>query len=116
MELSFCKLKAKEVINICDGRNLGNMTDMIIDSCCGKILGIIVPANKSFFHLFKSNNDIFIPYNHICKIGSDIILVDIITNNNSECYNIDICKINTQSLNDNKKLNIQSILSDINKK
>ena len=77
MEMTFCDLKNKDVINICDGRNLGNMTDLVFDTCCGKITGIIVPASKGFFNFFKANNDLFIPYNRICKIGRDIILVDI---------------------------------------
>lgn len=83
MEISYCSLKSKDVINISDGRNLGNITDMIFDTCCGCILGIVVPSSKNFFHLFKSNNDLFIPYNRICKIGQDIILVDIIMQNNN---------------------------------
>ena len=73
MDISFCKLKTKEVVNICDGRNLGNIIDMVMDSCTGKIIGIVVPCDKKFFSIFKSNNEIFIPYNRICKIGQDIL-------------------------------------------
>ena len=32
---------------------------------------------KQMFNFFKSNNDIFIPYNRIRKIGTDIILVEL---------------------------------------
>ena len=95
MDLTFCNLRNKDVINICDGKNLGNITDMVIDSCCGKISGIIVPANKCFFNFFKSNNDIFIPYNRICKIGKDIILVDIIMHDNDVYNNNVYCQNNT---------------------
>ena len=89
MEISFCTLKNKDVVNMCDGKNLGNINDIIIDTCCGKVLGIVVPCNKSFFSFFKSNNELFIPYNRICKIGKDIILVDIIMHNN--CDNTNLC-------------------------
>ena len=54
MDISFSSLRCKDVINVCDGKNLGNITDIIIDTCCGRILGIIVPNNKSFFSFFKS--------------------------------------------------------------
>ena len=81
MEISYCTLKQKEVVNISDGKNFGNPTDLIIDINCGKILGIIVPSCKNFFNIFKNNNDIYIPYNRVCKIGKDIILVDIYLNN-----------------------------------
>lgn len=87
MEISFCSLRCKDVINACDGKNLGNINDIIFDSCTGRLMGIVVPINKSFFGLFKSNNDLFIPYNRICKIGKDIILVDIIMHNNCNTTN-----------------------------
>lgn len=77
MELSFCDLRAKEVINICDGKRLGNIIDLIFDSCTSRVIGIVVPCEKSFFSFFKSNQDIFIPYNRIRKIGRDVILVEL---------------------------------------
>lgn len=117
MEISFCNLRCKDVINVCDGKNLGNITDMLIDTCCGRVLGIVVPCNKNFFSLFKSNNDIFIPYNRICKIGKDIILVDIIMQATCDEHN-SICTCRTQN-NQNidninmQKLNIQTKFNDI---
>ena len=77
MELSFCELRAKEVVNICDGKKMGNIIDLVFDCSCARITGLVVPAEKSFLNFFKSNNDIFIPYNCIRKIGTDIILVEL---------------------------------------
>lgn len=77
MEITFCDLRAKEVINICDGKRLGNIIDLTFDSCTTKITGIIVPGEKSFFSFLKSNPDIFIPFYKICKIGKDVILVEL---------------------------------------
>jgi YlmC/YmxH family sporulation protein len=77
MDLSFCELRAKEVVNICDGKKMGNIIDLIFDSTCAQITGIVVPAEKSFLNIFKAPNDIFIPYNRIKKIGTDIILVEL---------------------------------------
>lgn len=115
MELSFCKLRGKDVVNICDGKNLGNITDIIFDCSCGRIIGLVIPAQKNFFSFFKSNNDIFIPYNRICKIGKDIILVDIIMQQNCECetnncFHDCTCRVQEQP----KNINIQSMLDDIN--
>ncbi len=80
MEVTFCELRAKEVVNIYDGRCLGNITDIVIDTSCARVLGIIVPKERKMFNLFKANSDFFIPYNRICKIGQDIILVELTTN------------------------------------
>lgn len=90
MNISFCELKKKDVINLCDGSNLGNIYDISIDTCTGEILGIILPTGKGFFSIFKSSNDLFIPYSRICKIGKDIILVDIIMQENHQ-QNISCC-------------------------
>ena len=100
METSFCSLKSKCVINVSDGKNLGNITDIIIDIYTGKILAIIVPSTtKSFLNIFKSTNNIIIPYNHICKIGEDTILVDIIMQTNS----VKTLSVNEKENNDNNK-------------
>ena len=77
MEITFCDLRAKEVINICDGKRLGNIIDMVFDSCTTRVTGIVVPGEKSFFSFFKNNPDIFIPFCKICKIGKDVILVEL---------------------------------------
>ena len=89
MEITFCDLRAKEVINICDGKRLGNIIDLTFDSCTTKITGIIVPGEKSFFSFFKSNPDIFIPFYKICKIGKDVILVELNPVNTQNVKNLD---------------------------
>ena len=77
MELSFCELRAKEVINVCDGKRLGNIIDMVFNSRTGVVTGIVVPFGRGLFSILKSNQDIFIPYNRIIKIGRDVILVEL---------------------------------------
>lgn len=94
MEVTFCELRAKEVVNIYDGRCLGNITDIVIDTSCARVLGIIVPKERKMFSLFKANSDFFIPYNRICKIGQDIILVELTSN-----------QINALSVNQNEHKN-----------
>ena len=77
MEITFCDLRAKEVVNICDGKRLGNIIDIVFDSCCARITGIVVPGERNFFCFFKNCVDIFIPFNKIRKIGRDVILVEL---------------------------------------
>ncbi|MBR4745300.1 MAG: YlmC/YmxH family sporulation protein [Clostridia bacterium] len=77
MEISFCELRIKEVVNVCDGKRLGNIVDLVFDTSCARVTGIVVPGERTFLNLFKSNNDIFIPYNRIRKIGKDVILVEL---------------------------------------
>ncbi len=77
MELSFCELRAKEVVNICDGKRLGNIIDLTFSSRTGEVSGIVVPYGKGLFSILKNNQDIFIPFSRIVKIGKDVILVEL---------------------------------------
>lgn len=76
MNESLTDLTEKQVINVCDGRILGYAIDFKIDSCSGRLTAIILPGEGGFFG-FKKCTDIIIPWDKICKIGKDTIIVDI---------------------------------------
>lgn len=80
LETTFTELRNKEVINVLTGRLLGNICDMVFDLRRNSILGVVVPGSKSIFNFFKSCQEIFIPYSSICKIGEDVILVEVLEN------------------------------------
>lgn len=78
MESSFLELKSKQVVNTVDGKNLGHITDLVFDVACAKILGFVVPqCGTGFLGLFKGSKEIFIPYDCVCKIGIDTVLVEL---------------------------------------
>ena len=52
MEISFCDLKKKEVINIADGKRLGRTIDVVFAVPSGRVCGIVVPGDNNF-RLFK---------------------------------------------------------------
>ncbi len=81
VETSFLELRCKEVINVTDGKKLGRIIDIVFDLPTGKIKGFVVPVNQGGFGLFKTSQQLFVPYNQICKIGADIILVEIYAEN-----------------------------------
>ena len=74
---TFCELRRKEVINICDGARLGCICDLELDDCTGCISAIVVPGPTRMFGLLKSDEELVIPYCKIKKIGNDVILVEI---------------------------------------
>ena len=76
MDESLTSLTEKQVVNLCDGKILGNVIDFKIDVCCGRLTAIILPGESGFFG-FKKCTDIIIPWEKICKIGEDAIIVDI---------------------------------------
>ncbi|MBR2988624.1 MAG: YlmC/YmxH family sporulation protein [Clostridia bacterium] len=74
-EISFCQLRSKEVVNSADGKRMGKINDLIFSLQTGVIKGIVTPYSRN--GLFGKNQDIFIPWRCVKKIGEDVILVDI---------------------------------------
>ena len=74
MEMSFSELRTKEVVNTADGRNLGKVCDMVFCYPENKILGFVVPGQRSFA---SKRTDFFIELKNIVKIGDDVILVNV---------------------------------------
>ncbi|MBO2520534.1 MAG: YlmC/YmxH family sporulation protein [Firmicutes bacterium] len=69
-------LRMLDVVNIGDGRRLGNVYDLDLDVETGEILAIILPGEGGFLGLGR-RPDIEIPWNRIVRIGVDVILVDL---------------------------------------
>ena len=68
--------QTKDVINIVDGRKLGQVSDLELDLRQGRIDAIVVPSYTKFFGLFGGGGaDVVIPWRNIVKIGTDVVLV-----------------------------------------
>ena len=76
MDESLSSLSEKQVVNLCDGKILGYIIDYKADTCTGKLTAIVLPGESGFFGL-KKCMDIVIPWEKICRIGKDAIIVDI---------------------------------------
>lgn len=72
METGYCQLRQKEVINVKDGKKLGKVCDVIFTFPEGKVLGIVVPGGRGFFH-----PEMFIDLRNVIKIGVDTVLVEV---------------------------------------
>lgn len=77
----FTELHCKEVICVTDGRRLGFITDARVELPEGRICAIIVPCPCKF-PFGGRREDYVIPWRCICRIGPDIVLVDV---NPEEC-------------------------------
>ncbi len=69
-------LQDKTVININDGKNLGNIVDLEIDNN-GQIINFTSIPRRHIFRLFLSNKETIFKMTDIKKIGEDVILVEI---------------------------------------
>ena len=96
MESSFIELRCKEVINVLDGRRLGHIVDIVFDLDCARVLGFMLPEEKTGWNIFKNSSQLFLPYGCIIKIGEETILVEL----PSQC---DPCNPYILTQNDSKK-------------
>lgn len=67
--------QTKDVINIVDGKRLGQISDLELDLRAGRIEAIVVPGAGRVFGWFGGGADIVIPWKNIVKIGMDVVLV-----------------------------------------
>ena len=65
--MRICELRQKEVINTCTCRSLGCVCDV----------AIIVPGPAKICCFLGRDTEYIIPWECICQIGADIILVEI---------------------------------------
>ncbi len=69
------EFQIKDVVNVSDGKKLGNIGDIEINLSTGKIEAVIVTGNGKVLGFFGREEDIVIPWRNIIKIGQDVILV-----------------------------------------
>ncbi|MDF0725266.1 YlmC/YmxH family sporulation protein [Cytobacillus sp. S13-E01] len=69
------EFQTKEVVNVGDGRRLGNITDFDINLTSGKIDAIIISGPGKVLGFFGRDEPVTIPWRNIVKVGTDVILV-----------------------------------------
>lgn len=69
------EFQMKDIVNIADGRKLGNITDIEINLETGRIETLIISGSGKLLGFFGREEEMVIPWSHIMKIGEDVILV-----------------------------------------
>lgn len=75
MTVKISDFQSKDVINIVDGKKLGQISDLELDLRQGRIESIVVPNTGRLFGFFGGGTDVVIPWRNIVKIGMDVVLV-----------------------------------------
>ena len=73
---TFQELRRKEVINQRNGYRIGFVDDLEINTGSADLCALIIYGRGRFFGLFGRGDDYVIPWQNICLIGEDTILVD----------------------------------------
>ena len=69
-------LQSKVIVNINDGKKIGNIIDIDINKD-GLSSGIIVEKSKFIISRFSSSGEVVVKWDQIERIGEDVILVNI---------------------------------------
>lgn len=68
------ELQEKDIINMNNGKNLGKIIDVTVES--GKIYNFIIEPKRFFLNFFKRGEELSIRWDEIEKIGEDVILIN----------------------------------------
>ncbi len=68
-------LQKKDVINVSDGKKIGNIIDINIDDNDGKIESMVVETNRFIANFFSNREEFSVKWSQIQKIGEDVILI-----------------------------------------
>ena len=69
-------LRNRDVVNILDGKKLGNIIDIDLDLDNGKVVALVLPGRVKGF-LFTKREEVVVPWQKIVRIGRDVILVEV---------------------------------------
>ena len=69
-------LMERQVVNIADGKCLGNIKDIELNLWTGSIEALILPALNGFWHRLQNAGELVIGWEKVVRIGVDVILID----------------------------------------
>lgn len=69
------EFQTKDVVNVANGKKLGNIGDIDIDLQTGQIQSLIILGTGKVLGLFGREEETVIPWQNIVKVGADVILV-----------------------------------------
>lgn len=76
--MSLSELRTKDVVNTLDGKRLGKVMDIEFDAAQGCVEAIVVPGEWKMSSMIRGEKcGIVIPWQRICKIGENVILVQL---------------------------------------
>ncbi|MGI6413833.1 MAG: YlmC/YmxH family sporulation protein [Syntrophomonadaceae bacterium] len=70
-------LRSRDVVNVLDGKRMGNIIDIDLDLETAKVTALVLPGRAKGFCFFSKREEIIVPWHKIVKIGRDVILVEV---------------------------------------
>lgn len=70
-------LQRKDIVNLSDGKKIGRIIDVEINTLDGSLVNLIIEKNRYFRNIFNSESDVLVRFSQIKKMGEDVILIDL---------------------------------------
>ena len=77
MTANSMQLQERQVVNIADGKCLGNLKDIELNIWTGRIESLVLPAINGFWNRLQNSGELVISWDKVVRIGVDVILVDV---------------------------------------
>lgn len=76
MSAKISDLQERQVVNIADGKCLGNIKDIELNLLEGVIQALVLPSPGRFWNMLQHQGELLIPWRKVVRLGVDVILVD----------------------------------------
>ena len=76
MTASTIELQERQVVNIADGKCLGNLKDIELNLWTGSIRSLVLPGMSGFWNRLQKSGELIVPWDNVVRIGVDVILID----------------------------------------
>ena len=96
MSAKISDLQERQIVNIADGKCLGNIKDIELNMREGTIQALVLPGTGGFRGFLQNQGELLIPWHKVVRIGVDVVLIDM-----SELAEEHLC--NAQRLRRRKK-------------
>jgi len=86
--MNLSELEGKEIINIYDGNRVGMIagSDLIFNPRTGELESILIPQYNGILSMFSSEKYLSIPWDSVIKIGEQVIIVDLNSDNYEQYF------------------------------
>lgn len=76
MSAKISDLQERQIVNIADGKCLGNIKDIELNILDGSIQALVLPGAGGFWNLLQNQGELLIPWQKVVRLGVDVVLVD----------------------------------------
>ena len=76
MSAKISDLQERQIVNIADGKCLGNIKDVELNVLEGCIQALVLPSNGGFLGLLQNQGELLIPWQKVVCIGVDVVLIN----------------------------------------